>query len=147
MRKRVWYLIVGAAVAGVMAPVGRFLWMINSQTVARAEWEHGVVLPGSVRDLQCRGDANRLIGDRGASTVFDMDAGDLAGFEAGLPGRVGFRTFVPGNGEYRDFRFPWSGAGPSETFNCASATGDWLHVEVWPMGGGRVGVWIYTDWN
>ncbi len=126
---------------------GYFAWLVNSQTVARAEWEHGVVLPASVGRIACRGDATRFFLDRGASTVFDMDAADLSAFKSSLPPAVSFDTFVPGNAEYRGFAFPWTVQKPAETLSCESPTGDWLHVQIWPMQASRVGVWMYTDWN
>lgn len=128
-------------------PLVYFVWMITSQSRARAEWEHGMVLPASAGKFQCRGDANHLFLDRGASTVFEMPATDLAAFKSGLKINPARQTHVPGNAQYNGFAFPWTAAAPLETLHCDSPKGDWLHLEIWPLASGRVGVWMYTDWN
>ena len=147
MRKRFIITVLLSGVVLISCGVAYFIWLINSQSIARAQWEHGVTLPASIGYIECRGDANRLFLDRGASTVFEMDAADLPAFKSSLPPPVPFDTFVPGNARYRGFTFPWTATQPTEILSCQSSKGDWLHVEVWPMQASRVGVWMYTDWN
>jgi hypothetical protein len=113
----------------------------------RAEAEHGVPLPSSAKAFQCRGNAWAWTPDRGASTVFEMEATDLPLLISQLKVRPGPPTFIPGNDDYRGFRFPWTAAAPLSTYSCASPTGDWLQVQIWPLDDKRVGVWMYTDWN
>ena len=146
-RKRHIPITVLSCITFVACGVGYFAWLINSQSVARAQWEHGIALPASVGNIECRGDANRLVLDRGASTAFEMSAADLPAFISTLPPSVSFNTFVPGNAQYRGFTFPWTATQPRQTFSCQSPKGDWLHVEIWPLESSRVGVWMYTDWN
>ena len=149
MGKRKRYIVVAVllSLSVVACGLGYFAWLINSQSVARAQWEHGITLPASVSDIECRGDANRLVLDRGASTIFVINANDLPAFKSSLPPAVSFDTFVPDNAQYRSFTFPWTAKQASETLSCESPKGDWLHVEIWPMQSSRVGIWMYTDWN
>lgn len=146
-KARVLMAVLLAVLLVPALPAVYFFWSINSQTRWRAEWEHGIALPASAVNLQCRGDANHLMLDRGASTVFEMASGDLAPFKARLSVNPALVTKIPGNAQYHGFAFPWTAAAPLETLHCNSPKGDWLHVEIWPTGPGRVGVWMYTDWN
>ncbi len=136
----------------------------------RSERLHGIHLPASARNIQCRGDAWHWAPDRGEATVFEMASGDLAGFVAGLtimsrefPTRttpadptlngwnvwpVTAKSFVPGNSQYGGFSRTWAGdAVPVEMLSCASPTGDWLHVEYWKLPGDSLLVKMFTDWN
>lgn len=146
-------------------------WMAPpANPLVRAESEHGIHLPPSATDIQCRGDAWHGFLDRGAFTMFEMNQGDLAEFEGQLkvfsrelPARtghvdpvvngwnvwpVGAKTFVPGNAEIGGFERTWSGdAVPLEMLSCASPEGDWLHVEFWKLPESAVLVKMYTDWN
>ena len=146
MIRRKHMILVGAA-AVAMAALAIFLGLVNSQTRWRAEWEHGIVLPASATAFQCRGDVNRLVLDRGASTIFEMAASDVPVLKSRLSINPARQTSVPGNAQHRGFAFPWTGAAPAETLSCDSPKGDWLHVEFYPLDDGRVGVWMYTDWN
>jgi len=135
----------------------------------RAEHEHGITLPASARNIQCKGDASRGFLDRGAATMFEMSTNDLPAFFAQLrvrsrsaPARAtgdptvnGYNvwpqdspTFVPGNEQYGGFRRTWYGeAIPVEMLSCSSPKGDWLHIEIWTLGGSASIVKMFTDWN
>lgn len=163
------FLLVICIVAGLMAAV---VWWKTppSDPRIRAEVEHGIHLPPSAANIQCRGDAWVGFLDRGASTLFEMNAGDLDGFVAqlkvndrrppvvagsGNPLINGWnvwpkdaQSFVPGNGQYGGFQKTWSGdALPVEMISCASPTGDWLHVEYWRLPQSSLLVKMFTDWN
>lgn len=137
---------------------------------ARAEQEHGFPLPASAANIQCRGDAWPWKPDRGASTMFEVDPGELAQFVAGLQVRsrhgpaipgpgdpltngwnvwpTDAETCVPGNPQYGGFRRTWSGdAEPVEMLSCRSPVGDQLHVEIWKLAGGRLLAKLFTGWN
>ena len=135
----------------------------------RAEREHGVRLPPSAHNIQCRGDASRGFLDRGAATMFEMSTNEMTAFVAQLQVRLrtlparatgdptinGYNvwptsaaTVVPGNAQYGGFRRTWQGvAVPVEMLSCSSPKGDWLHVEFWRLEGGALLVKMYTDWN
>lgn len=136
----------------------------------RSERLHGIHLPPSASEIQCRGDAWHWAPDRGEATLFEMKSPDLAGFVAGLkirsrslpvrtapadPTLNGWnvwpdtaKSFVPGNRQYGGFSRTWTGdAIPVEMLSCASPTGDWLHVEYWKLPGDSLLVKMYTDWN
>src|SRR4051794_20168333 len=68
---------------------------------SRIEHEHGVHLPDSASDFECKGDAQRGFLDRGASSAFLISSNDLAGFVSQLKVRLGLFTFIPGNSQYR----------------------------------------------
>ena len=136
---------------------------------ARSELEHGIILPFSARNIQCRGDAWRGFLDRGAATMFEMRTNDLPGFlsqlrvrsraapvqSTGDPAVNGYNvwprgsaTFVPGDAQYGGFRRTWRGEPvPVEMLSCSSPKGDWLHVELWRLDTGATLVKMYTDWN
>jgi hypothetical protein len=139
--------IIGCVAMAVIVFLSAGFAMLYSQTKWRAEWEHGIALPASATDFQCRGDAYRLVLDRGASTGFVMGATDLQTFKSELTVNPSLQTFVPENSQYQGFTFPWGAAAPTETLDCDSPNGDWLHVELYPVDSDHVGVWMYTDWN
>jgi hypothetical protein len=112
----------------------------------RIEHEHGIRLPASASSFECRGDASRGFLDRGASSSFIIASNDLGGFVSELKVHPGLTTFIPGNSQYQ-IHAAWRKGKPMRTYSCASPTGDWLHVEVWPMDEARVGICLYTDWN
>lgn len=137
---------------------------------SRAEREHGITLPSSSRNVQCRGDAWLGVMDRGASTMFEMHPEELESFLSRLrvksrngPAKAGpgdpcqngynvwpqdSRTAVPGNEQYGGFTSTWQGtAVPSEMLSCGSPVGDSLHVELWNVSTNCVLVKMYTDWN
>lgn len=155
MRKRILIVIgLTVVVVGSSAMFGLYQWSSfrasgSSQTVERAEREHGVTLPASVSNIQCLGDAYLpLVPDKGASTAFEMSTADVSVLKSQLGTAISYQTFIPGNPQYQGHTFAWlQGAGPSEVVSCASSTGDWLHVEFWPIDEERVGVRMYTDWN
>ena len=140
----------------------------------RAQSEHGISLPPSATDIQCRGDASSLIAtwidiDRGASTIFEVKTSDIDLFEkqlhiitrsypvnkSGDPTVNGYnvwtkgaQTFVPGNSIYGGFTKTWNKPlTPIEMLSCNSTTGDWLHVEIWRVDNTNSLIKLYTDWN
>ena len=136
----------------------------------RAEREHGIALPASASNIQCRGDASRGFLDRGASSLFEMKPENLDRFLSQLsinsrngpaktgPGNPcqngynvwpqGSPTAVPTNEQYGGFNVTWQGAAvPSEMLSCQSPVGDYLHVEIWNVGTNCIVVKMYTDWN
>jgi hypothetical protein len=93
--------------------------------------------------------------DSGAASAFEMASNDLPKFVSQLTIKKTHKgTFrpdysdniYPGNPQYQIF-CSWMSGTPLETHECASPTGDWLTVQIWPIEGARVGVCLYTDWN
>lgn len=115
----------------------------------KAEAVHGLKLPSTARDIQSVGDAWRGFLDRGASTVFTMDATNLQDFVATLHVDTNLWTCIPGNDEYhRGLRKPWKPeAEPVTNFSCRSPVGDFLHVRIFQLNTNQLGVHMYTDWN
>ncbi|XAM01652.1 hypothetical protein OT109_09685 [Phycisphaeraceae bacterium D3-23] len=145
---------LSVVLTGTAATYGVYRWMsfrsmARSQTVERAEWEHGVALPVSANNVECLGEAYVLWApDKGACTAFEMRKSDVPVLKSHLGAPISYPTFVPGNQQYQRHTFSWlNGHGPSEMLSCSSMTGDWLHVEIWPIDTDRVGVRMYTDWN
>jgi len=141
-------------VLGSVTVYGVYRWsafraMTRSQTVERAEWEHGITLPASVTNIECHGEAYILWApDKGACTAFEMRKLDVPALKSRLGSPVSYMTYVPGNRQYQQHTFSWlNGSGPAEEIGCTSSTGDWLHVEIWPIDDGNIGVRMYTDWN
>ena len=144
-----WPIVTCIALAVLLAALCVRTWVhATAQSRSRIEREHGVKLPASARHFQCRGDAWVGFLDRGASSVFEMDLADQGAFVAQLRIAPGVFTFIPGNDRYRQFKLPWrKEVNPLGEYSCRSRTGDWLHVQVYPIDGQRVDVWLYTDWN
>ena len=140
--------LVVCVLIGFVALLWDSLRWAADQSPDRIEREHGIVLPASATDIQCGGDAWKRWFDRGASSIFVIDPSDWSLIKGQLTRAPGNTTFVPGNDEYRRFRFPWrQGIRPVEVLSCRSRTGDWMHVEIRPVDDQRLGVWVYTDWN
>jgi hypothetical protein len=160
--------LVAIAIAVVLGVSAYEKGCCSSQS--RAEREHGITLPSSTRDIQCRGDAWVGVMDRGASTMCQMASSDLPSFLSPLT--ITFRcgptksgpgdpcvngwnvwpdsspTAVPGNEEYGGFTKTWQGAAmPIEMLSCQSPVGDSLHVEVWSVETTSLVIKLYTDWN
>lgn len=137
---------------------------------ARAERQHGIALPTSALNIQCRGDAGPVFLDGGASTLFEMKPEELNSFlsqltinsrngptieGAGDPCINGWNvwpvsspTFVPGNDRYGGFKRTWQGSTvPTEMLSCDSPVGDWLHIEIWNVSTNCLVIKMYTDWN
>jgi hypothetical protein len=150
--------------------IGFVAWVAlspRSDARARAESKHGIELPISATNVQCR--ASRGFLDQGVATLFEMTATDLASFvsrlrinsrstpakSSGDPTVNGYNvwpsgssTFVPSNERYGGWRRTWHGeAVPIEMLSCSSPKGDWLHVELWRLQDGRMLVKMYTDWT
>ena len=112
----------------------------------RIRREHGLQLPASASEFECKGDAWISFLDRGAASAFEISTNDLAAFVAQLRLNPSGTKFIPGNSQYR-LHAPWRAGNSLATYSCDSPTGDWLYVEIWPINAFRVGVCLYTDWN
>jgi len=139
-------IMVAAVAVALLAVAFVFTHSAFRDPRSRIEHEHGLRLPTSASEFECRGDAARGFLDRGAASAFTVATNDLAGFLAQLTVRTSLQTFIPGNSQYQ-LHAAWRRGSPLATYSCASAVGDWLHVEVWPIDSTRVGVSLYTDWN
>jgi hypothetical protein len=131
------------------------------------ESAHGLKLPASSRNFQHKRSGGML--DHGVLSLFEIDQGDVKGFESQLnvrsrdkptlagPGNPCINgwnvwpqtasTFVPGNREFDVLKPTWVGpAKPVEMLSCSSTKGDWLHVEIWSADRSVI-VKLYTDSN
>lgn len=163
-------IIVAVILTMIAIPLARFLVLGSGSSRFRAEHDHGISLPASARNIQCRGDAWVGFLDRGAVTLFEMASGELGSFLSqvrvtsrsapALPGPgdpcvggwnvwpVGSPTACPGNPEYCGFTNTWQGTTvPSEMMSCASPVGDSLHIEVWGVVPTGLVIKLCTDWN
>jgi hypothetical protein len=138
----------------------------------RAEHEHGIALPPSALNIQCRGDGwLRLTPFYGgfATTMFEMDPADATAFLAPLHIRSrngpviatgdpavngwnvwpqGSPTFIPGNKQGGGWRHTWTGAAtPVEMVSCDSPEGMFLHLEFWKLDSGSTLVKMCTMWE
>jgi hypothetical protein len=138
--------VAAAVVVALLAVAFALTRSIFRDERSRIEHEHGLRLPASASSFECRGDAARGFLDRVAASAFTVASNDLAGFLAQLTVRIDLQTFIPGNSQYQ-LHASWRRGSPLATYSCASSVGDWLHVEVWAIDSGRVGVSLYTDWN
>jgi len=133
------------------------------------ESDHKIVFPASAKNIQNRGDSNRVQPDRGIATLLEIDRKDLDAFETQLkitgrrkpakdqgdPTENGWnvwpqdaKTHVPADKVYSGFKKTWNGVPvPEEMLSCQSTAGDWLHVEVWGLPEEKVLLKVYTDWN
>lgn len=142
----------------------------------RTEWDHGVKLPPSARNFQCRGDAYRLVLDRWAISIFEIDTADAPAFFAqfqseseymiapgvydplnpatlhySIPvgGTTPVWTYIPGTqyGNVYGWRKTWNSQ-PSavRALYCRSPKGDWLRIVEWDVDGHRL-IQMHTDWN
>lgn len=166
-RPKIWLIALGTS--GVILLGLLMRWSMDPRS--RAEREHGLSLPDSAQEIQNRGDAWKVFLDRGMVTLFQLPEADLPDFlsqlsvESGSNPAIpsgdplvngwnvwpqGSSTFVPGNSDYGGLRKTWAGsAKPLRMLSCESLMGDWLHVEVWELGGANAEalVKLYTDWN
>jgi len=138
--------VLGALASSMVVAVGVIIYQgILDQSTERIAREHGLALPPSATNPECRGDAWRMILDRGASSTFEMARTDLCAFVSKL--RVqGHHTSIPANRIYQ-VSAPWIAKSPLASYECASPTGDFLDVQIFPIDCKRVGVRLYTDWN
>ena len=141
-------LMLVVCAAAIYLP-GLCIYRATAQSRGRIEREHGIRLPPSASAFQCAGDAWTGFLDRGASSIFETDRASVPEFVAQLHVHPASHTFVPGNPQYHQLKKPWQpGATPTAVYSCDSPNGDWLHVELYPIGGEeRIAVWLYTDWN
>lgn len=136
----------------------------------RVEMEHGIDIPLSARDIQCRGDAWKLLLDRGALAMFTISADDLdmivnqfniinARTSIGSlkidPTAFGRHTWL---GEYENY-IPTNVSGkplknpagraiePVKSIYAKSETGDWSFMEIYRIDSERLLIKLYTDWN
>jgi hypothetical protein len=142
--------IVAAAVVVAGLIVVPFFAGIVGDSAVRIRREHGLQLPPSASQFECKGDAWITIMDRGASSTFVMARSDMATFVAQLKIRessTGAVTSIfPGNRQYQ-ISAPWRTGVPIATHYCRSPKGDSLAVQFWSIDETRVGVCLYTDWN
>ncbi|MGC4014598.1 MAG: hypothetical protein QM755_08810 [Luteolibacter sp.] len=137
--------ILGGALAMIgFAAIGIYQGTL-AQSTGRIAREHGLDLPPSASNPECRGDAWRMVLDRGASSTFEMARKDLTTFVSKLK-ILGCRPSIPGNDIYQ-VSAPWVSKCPLASYECASPTGDCLDVQIFPIDCKRVGVRLYTDWN
>lgn len=144
-----WRVLAVLSLAGLIVFEG---WTIGwSNTRLRAEMSHGMSLPPSAHDIQCRGDALTSIGDRAEITWFQISSGDLKPFLAGLASSSTTRPVFGaslGNAEYTGHQKTWTGPQTlNQIFQCRSPAGDFLIIEVWDLPGGEHLIKMYTDWN
>ena len=123
----------------------------------RAEREHGITLPSSAQEIQCRGDAWGGFLDSGARALFVMDHTELDDFYSGL--QIEDRVFldraeIAGDDAYltqprkAGFDTSWHDeATLLEKLICYSPRGDSLDVVLWRLADDRVAVHLHTDWN
>jgi len=144
--------LIAIAVAALIAGAGG----CRGNSARRIEREHGLVLPASATQFVCRGDAwKHIFMDSGAASAFEMASNDLPKFLSQLKIKETHKgTFRPDYSDYIYSSNPqyqisrsWMEGTPLETYQCASPTGDWLTVQVWPIDASHVGVCLYTDWN
>lgn len=121
----------------------------REQSAKRIEREHGIQLPAGASNFRCGGNAWRGFLDRVSESTFEADEIWIPGFIAQLTVDRRHTDKRPATNQYHHLPGPWDrpGTGPSIDLQCKSTTGDSLDVEVWPMGKGRVVIWVYTDWN
>ena len=137
-----------ACVASVppVALLGGFV----GQSKRRIEREHGLKLPPSAVNFECRGDALLVLQDRGAATAFEIKTTDLPVFVAQLKVRqcrTNSTEFIfPANPQYQ-VRRPWMVGSSLIVYECISPVGSFLNVQIWGIDDRRVGVCLYTDWN
>jgi hypothetical protein len=140
------------------------------QNAARLQREHGLQIPESAAFIQCRGDAWKLIIDRGALGMFTITEADLGGFLSQLtiksrvkstvkyevdPSALGaprwapsIGTFIPSNVAGPPLQNPiGKNLQPIEAISADSSTGDWMHIELFRVDDETVLMKIYTDWN
>ncbi|MFD0892127.1 hypothetical protein KBB96_11920 [Luteolibacter ambystomatis] len=142
-----WFgrVVWSAAVLMIVAAVVVTYQGILDQSTERIVREHGLSLPSSASNPECRGDAWHMILDRGASSTFEMARTDLCSFVSTLRIR-GSHLMIPANGQYQ-VSAPWIAKRPIASYECDSPTGDWLNVQIFPIDCKKVGVRLYTDWN
>lgn len=140
-------VVLGLSITANLILLDAHRWALE-QSAHRIEREHGIVLPPSASGFRCAGDAWRKFFDRGASSIFILESKDLPAFKSQLSVNTQAATHIPGNEIYQGIMHPWRpDASPLEVLSCDSPTGDWLHVEIWPIDDMHVAIWMYTDWN
>ncbi len=147
-RRHIKILAPAVFVMGLLA-LPFFAGFVGDSAV-RIRREHGLQLPLSASQFECRGDAWISIIDRGAASTFVMARSDMASFISQVRVRESSSGVVtsifPGNPQYQ-VSAPWRTGTPLETHYCQSPTGDSLSVQFWSIDESQVGVCLYTDWN
>ncbi len=165
MKKRNLAMIASLVVCGVLAVIlTSYISKSTGDSRERAEYEHGVRLPPSAAEIQCRGDGwLRVTPIRGGfvNSMFEMEPAELPAFLAPLHIRSraapalasgdpkvngwnvwpqGSPTFIVGNPQGGgDWRQTWSGtATPMEMVSCDSPEGRFLHLEFWKLDSGKM---------
>jgi hypothetical protein len=154
MVSRTRTIFAAASIFAILAAFGFFGGCIGNSSL-RIRREHGLVLPPSASRFVCKGDAWKMVLDRGAASAFEMASNDLSGFLARLTIKESHHgdyrpqysnSIFPGNPQYQ-VRTSWMSGSPLETYRCKSPVGDSLDVQIWPIDATHVGVCLYTDWN
>lgn len=173
-RKLIWsfgIIAVLLCIYGGMV-LSRYVARSTGDSRERAELEHGVLLPPSAADIQCRGDGwLRVTPISGGfvTTMFEMNPAEMSTFLAPL--RIRSRngpaiatgdplvngwnvwsqkspTFIPGNEQGGGWRQTWTGAAtPVEMVSCDSPEGRFLHLEFWKLEDGSLLVKMCTMWD
>lgn len=105
-----------------------FYALVIGNSRFRTEWDHGVKLPPSARNFQCRGDAWRCFLDRDAVAVFEVESNEAKSFLATLNIESEFPLpNVPGNQ-------PLDGISLSYSIPIAGTTQQWTNYPR-PTGG------------
>lgn len=123
----------------------------------RAEREHGIALPRSARNIQCRAEATlaRLCGlDHGVSALFEMKRLELPDFMQSLTvfrrdcPRANWYSWWSTPPEYDRYRKTYVGdPQPLERTTCKSTVADVMEVELWRLGDDVIIVELDTTWN
>lgn len=126
----------------------------------RTELEHGIHLPPSAHEFQCKGDAWGGFLVLGARALFLIDVSDLPSLLKELDiqeqnllldssdGDVEQASLTSATPTRGGFRQSWAGvAEPLGNIVCASPRGDSLDVELWQVRDNLVAVNLHTDWN
>jgi hypothetical protein len=174
MKGRKWWIGLAFATLGLIAIYGLSSYVARStgNSRERAEYEHGIALPPSASEIQCRGDGwLRVTPISGGfvTTMFEMNPADTAAFLAPL--RIRSRngpavptgdplvngwnvwpekspTFIPGNVQGGGWQQTWTGAAtPVEMVSCDSPVGRFLHLEFWELDRGTRLIKICTMWD
>ena len=174
MKRGILLLSLVATILCVMAilSLGKYIARSTGDSRERAELEHGVLLPPSAANIQCRGDGwMRVTPISGGfvTTMFEMNPTEMSAFLAqhhirsrngpailtGDPLVNGWNvwpqgspTFIPGNEQGGGWRRTWSGATtPVEMVSCDSPEGMFLHLEFWKLDSGSILVKMCTMWD
>ena len=114
----------------------------------RVEYDHGINLPKSARNFQCR--TSGIVLDRTAKALFEINRRDLDAFLDQFPDDVKARRWTADIRvvvDEAEFKRPWKSTPKTiSQFESSSPTGDFVLVHISEIPAGVV-VYLYTDWN